>query len=506
MKLAACSRHNPLTNSKYQRKFFVQAAEYINQQNESLDPNPGAYHLLDEMRKRDVASETALIRHLVKQNLHKDAFLWFANILHLNIRPNEHIFGALIHSSVPLKYLHLGKQIQGFSVKVGLDSNVYVGSAIVDLYVKLGSIEDAQRAFLDTHRPNVVSYTTLIRGYIKQGRFDEAVEIFQSMPERNEVSWNTMISGCSQTGRNEEAVNFFVEMLRVGELPTQFTYPCAVIAAANMGSLGMGRSIHACAVKFLDKFSLFLANSLISFYAKCGSMEDSLLVFNRILEKNVVSWNALICGYAQNGQGNDAIEIFMKMKLMGFQPNSVTLLCLLLACDHVGLVDKGYEYFKEAKDDPSLIKAEHYACMIDLLSRSGRFQEAEIFLHDLPFDPGTGFWKALLGGCQIHSNLKLGEVAARKILELETGDVSSYVMLSNAHSAAGRWHSVVKIRQEMREKGLNRIPGSSWVDIKSKIQVFVTGDTRHDCKDEIYMCLGIFLEHAMDWHESSLVP
>lgn len=497
MKLAA--------NGKHKRKFFPQAGEYINQQYASLDPNSGARHLLDEMRKRDAVSETALIRHLVKQSLHKDAFLWFSKILHVNIRPNEHTFGALIHSSILRKDLHLGKQIQGFSIKVGLNFNVYVSSAIVDLYVKFGSIEDAQRAFVDTHRPNVVSYTTLIRGYIKQGRFNEAVEIFQSMPERNGVSWNTMISGCSQTGKNEEAVNFFVEMLRVGELPTQFTYPCAVIAAANMGSLGMGRSIHACAVKFLGKFSLFLANSLISFYAKCGSVEDSLLVFNRILEKNVVSWNAVICGYAQNGQGNDAIEIFKKMKLMGFQPNSVTLLCLLLACDHVGLVDKGYEYFKEAKDDPSLIKAEHYACMIDLLSRSGRFQEAEFFLHDLPFDPGIGFWKALLGGCQIHSNLELGEVAARKILELEPGDVSSYVMLSNAHSAAGRWRSVVKIRHEMREKGLNRIPGSSWVDIRSKIHVFVTGDNRHHCADEIYTCLGIFLEHAMDWHESSVV-
>ncbi|XP_073052595.1 pentatricopeptide repeat-containing protein At5g42450, mitochondrial-like [Primulina eburnea] len=505
MKLAACSRHHPLTVDKYQRKFFPGAGEFINRQYESLDPNPDARHVLDEMHKRDVVSETAVIRHLVKQNFHKDAFIWFSKILHVNIRPDEHTFGALIHSSVLLKDLHLGKQIQGFSIKVGLNSNIYVGSAILDLYVKFGCIEDDHRAFVDTHRPNVVSYTTLIRGYIKQGRFDEAVEIFQSMPERNGVSWNTMISGCSQTGKNEEAVNFFVEMLRAGELPTQFTYPCALISAANMGSLGMGRSIHACAMKFLGKFSLFLANSLISFYAKCGSMEDSLLVFNRILEKNVVSWNAMICGYAQNGQGNDAIEIFKKMKLTGFQPNSVTLLCLLLACDHVGLVDKGYEYFKEAKDDPSLIKAEHYACMIDLLSRSGRFREAEIFIHDLPFDPGIGFWKALLGGCQIHSNLELGEVAARKILELEPGDVSSYVMLSNAHSAAGRWRSVVKIRHEMREKGLNRIPGSSWVDIRSKIHVFVTGDKRHRCADEIYMCLGFFLEHAMDWHESSVV-
>ena len=136
--------------------------------------------------------------------------------------------------------------------------------------------------------------------------------------------------------------------------------------------------------------------------------------------------------------------------------------------------------------------------MVDLLSRSGRFREAEKFICDLPFDPGIGFWKALLGGCQIHSNMELGEYAARKILALDPGDVSSYVMLSNAHSAAGRWQSVSMVRQEMKQKGMERTPGCSWIEIKSKIHVFVTSDKRHGQKDEIYMVLGFFIEHSME--------
>ncbi|CAA2984885.1 pentatricopeptide repeat-containing At5g42450, mitochondrial [Olea europaea subsp. europaea] len=458
-----------------------------------------APQLLDEMSRRDVVSLTALIGNFARQNQHKEAITLFSTMLHLNIRPNEYTFGTVTRSSVLLKDLYLGQQVHSFAKKIGLNSNVFVGSAVLDLYVKFSKIRDAERAFEDMYEPNVVSYTTLVRGYIKEGRLDEAIRIFWSMPERNVVSWNNMISGCSQIGHNEAAVNFFIEMLREGVMPSDCTFPCAMIAAANIGALGMGMSFHACAVKFFGGLDLFLANSLISFYAKCGSMENSLLVFNKLLTRNVVSWNAIICGYAQNGKGNEALEMYKKMKLSGVQPNDVTLLGLLLACNHVGLIDEGYKYFNQARlEDPSQVKAEHYASVVDLLSRSGRFQEAEKFIDDLPFEPGIGFWKALLGGCQIHSNLELGEFAARKILELDPGDVSSYVMISNAHSAAGRWNSVLKVREEMRERGLRRIPGCSWIEIKSKVHVFVTGDKRHGERDEIYRVLRFFIERLMD--------
>ncbi|KAK6140264.1 hypothetical protein DH2020_025960 [Rehmannia glutinosa] len=499
----AIYRHYPHVNYIFPRKSHN--LHFNPTQETVLDLNSDAHQLLDEMPERDVKSATALIGHFAKHNQHREAIVCFLRMLRLDIRPNEYTFGTVFHSSVILKDLHLGKQIHSHAEKLGLSSNVFVGSSILNLYVKLSNIDDALRAFRDINEPNVVSHATLIRGFMKEGRFDEAGAVFRSMPERNVVSWNTMISGCSQSGKNEEAVNFLIEMLRENVVvPSQSTYPCAIIAAANIGALGMGRSIHACAVKFLGQLELglFLANSLISFYAKCGSMVDSLLVFDKMPERNVVSWNAVICGYAQNGQGNRAIEMYQKMKLMGVKPNSVTLLGLLLACNHAGLIDEGYKYFNQ---DPSLLKPEHYACMIDLLSRSGRFQEAERFLNDLPFHPGVGFWKALLGGCQVHWNLELGEIAARKILELDPRDVSSYVMLSNAHSAAGRWESVLSVRHKMREKGLSRIPGSSWIEIRSKIHVFVTGDKRHCNCDEIYMALEFFLEHVMDSQDSNVV-
>ncbi|OIT02657.1 pentatricopeptide repeat-containing protein, mitochondrial [Nicotiana attenuata] len=284
------------------------------------------------------------------------------------------------------------------------------------------------------------------------------MEIFRIIPERNVVSWNAMISGYSQKGRNEEAVNIFVEMLRQGVVPDQSTFPSLFSAAANIAALGRGKSFHACAVKFLG------------------------------------------------GLGRVAIDLSQRMKDMGIKPNSVTLLGLLLACSHVCLVDEAYSYFEQARiQDASLLKSEHYACMVDLLSRSGRFQQAEKFIHDLHFDPGIGFWKALLGGCQIHSNTKLGEYAAQKVLALEPGDVSSYVMLSNAHSAAGRWQSVSIVRKEMRIKGLKTVPGCSWIEIKCKIHVFVTGEKRHAHKPEIYELLDYFLKHGMKSQEADFL-
>lgn len=456
--------------------------------------------MFDEVPDLNVVYATTIIGRFAKQHHYEEAIHLFSRMLLLNIRPSEFTFGTVIPSSTALEDLNLGKQLHAWATKVGLQSNVFVGSAILDLYIKLSSIEEATRVFEDTHNPNVVSYTTMICGLLKRERFEDALKLFQEMPHRNVVSWNAMIGGYSQTGRNEEAVNLFIEMLREGLVPNHSTLPCAIIAAANIAALGMGKSFHACAVKFLGKLDVFVGNSLISFYAKCGSMEDSLLVFDKLSERNIVTWNAVICGYAQNGRGEEAIEFFERMRINGIRPNGVTLLGLLWACNHTGLVEKGYSYFNQAKlEDPGMLKPEHYACMVDLLSRSGRFKEAKEFLYDLPFDPGIGFWKALLGGCQIHSNVELGEFAARRILALDPEDVSSYVMLSNALSVAGKWDNVSNIRREMKEKGMTRVPGCSWIEIKSKVHVFVTGDGNHHMNDEIYTVLRSCTEQIREF-------
>lgn len=191
-----------------------------------------ACQLFDEVSDWDVVSATAIIGRFARLRRHKDAVYLFSSMLVGNIRPNEFTLGTLIHSSTARGDLNTGKQLHAFATKMGLHSNVFVGSAALDFYTKLSTMEEAQSAFEDTHEPNVVSYTTLVCGYLKKERFEDALRLFHEMPERNVVSWNAMIGGYSQTGHNEEAVNLFAKMWRQGLLPNQSTFPCAVSAAA----------------------------------------------------------------------------------------------------------------------------------------------------------------------------------------------------------------------------------------------------------------------------------
>lgn len=485
----------------YEPQSFIADTAFMDSDNGlyncETDGSRAAFKLLDELPDKNVISASALLSRLAKSHRHREVMLLFSRMLLLHIRPNEFTFGTVIHSSIVLKDLNLSRQLHACSTKMGLNSHVFVGSVVLDSYTKSNTMEDARRAFEDTNHPNVVSYTTLICGYLQRGSFHDAVGVFREMPEKNIVSWNAVIGGCSQMGRNEEAVNFFIEMMREGWVPNKESFPCAISAAANIAGLGMGRSFHACLIKCLGKPDVFSGNSLISLYAKCGSVEDGLLVFDKLTERNIVSCNAVICGLGQNGEAKEAIDFFENMQSTGFKPNSVTCLALLWACNHAGLVDEGYSYFNKWRlvEPPGFLKPEHFACMVDLLSRCGRFVEAERFITNLPFDPGVGFWKAVLGGCQIHSNFELGELAARKILALDPTDVSSYVLLSNAHSAAGRWDSVSSVRKEMKVRGLVRVPGCSWIEVKSKLHVFVQSDRNHEQKEEIYMIMGVSLEH-----------
>jgi pentatricopeptide repeat protein len=137
----------------------------------------------------------------------------------------------------------------------------------------------------------------------------------------------------------------------------------------------MGKSFHACAVKTLGEFSVFVVNSLVTFYAKCGSMEDSLRLFCELPGKGIVSWNAVICGCAQNGRGEDAVYFYERMRNTGLRSNSVTLLGSLWVCNHAGLVNKGYSYFKHARlEYLNLFKPKHYT----FIFKCGCFKEARV--------------------------------------------------------------------------------------------------------------------------------
>ncbi|KAJ4795893.1 Pentatricopeptide repeat superfamily protein [Rhynchospora pubera] len=452
-----------------------------------------ARKLFDEITNWDLVSATSIIGAFSRCNHHHDAISMFSHLLSTDVRPNEFTFSTVIHSGSAMCDISTGKQLHACAMKMGFNSNLFVGSSLLNQYAKLGSIQDAEGAFQDIHEPNVVTHTTLINAYLKNRMFCDACYLFESMPERNVVSWNCMIAGCSQHGLNEESVKFFVEMGRQRVPPNKETFPPVFTAAANITALNMGKSFHGLAIKYVgDKeVDVYVANSLINFYAKCGNLEDGMLAFDSIKSRNTVSWSSVICGYACNGKAKEALELYKKARDLDIKPNDSMLHGLLFACNHAGLTDDGYRIFRSVKEEqPEIVKSEHYVSLINLFARAGRFDDAmRVLEEEFHFEPGVGIWKALTGGHQINLNKEMAQFIAKRIKESDPKDSSSYVLMSNMYCSIGQWDDASQIRRDIREKGMKRVTGSSWIEIKNEIHVFSNGYCTHPQSEEIYLIL-----------------
>ncbi|KAJ4751154.1 hypothetical protein LUZ62_085559 [Rhynchospora pubera] len=327
-----------------------------------------ARKLFDEIANWDLVSATYVMSAFSRSNFHHDALHMFSHLLSTDVRPNEFTFSTAIHSGSALCDINMGKQLHACAMKMGLNSNLFVGSSLLNQYAKLGSIKDARGAFEDIHEPNVVAHTTQ------------------------------------------------------GVLPSTSTFPPVFTAAANITALSMGRSSHGLAIKYLgDKeVDVYVANSLINFYAKCNKLEDSVLVFNSIKSRDAVSWSSIICGYACNGKAKKALQLYRRMRDLGMKPNNHTLHGLLIACNHAGLADEGYWLFRlTKKEQPEIMNLEHYVSLINLFAQAGRFDDAmRVLEEEVSFEPGVGIWKALMGGHQIKLNKKMTQFIAKKIKAL----------------------------------------------------------------------------------------
>lgn len=341
-------------------------------------------------------------------------------------------------------------------------------------------MKDAHHMFDRMPDRDVFSWTTMISGYFQSYRIDEACCLFERMPNQDVVSWTAMISGYEQTKQGEEALKLFVQMQRTCMKPIQPTFTSAMSALASLVLLGTGQQVHAHIVKSEFELDVCVNNSVIAMYGKCGSMGDAVQVFDKMPERDVVSWNSLIVGFAQHGHGKVVLELIEQFEQTGLEPNGITFLGVLSACSHAGLVNEGWQYFNSMIREYCITpRADHYACMVDLLARAGLLNEALDFIHKMPFKPHAAVWGALLGSCKIHSNVDLAKYAAEQLFELEPQNATSYVVLSNMYALAGRWDDEAKIRTMKKEKMASKVPGYSWIEIHNRVQTFIAGDILH---------------------------
>ncbi|GKV23654.1 hypothetical protein SLEP1_g33358 [Rubroshorea leprosula] len=373
--------------------------------------------------------------------------------------------------------------------------DVFTWTAMVSGYVQNGMVNEARRFFEEMPEKNSVSWNAMIAGYVQYKKMDMAREMFETMPCRNVTSWNTMITGYAQagygqSGYSEEALRLFVEMKRCGERLNRSSFTCALSTCAQIAALELGKQLHGRLVKAGFETGCFVGNALLLMYCKCGSIDEACTAFEEIAEKDVVSWNTMIAGYARHGFGKVALMIFESMKNAGFKPDDATMVGVLSACSHAGLVERGREYFYSMNQDYGITaNSRHYTCMVDLLGRAGRLDEAQNLMRNMPFEPDAATWGALLGASRKHGNMALAEKAAEVMFEMEPDNAGMYVLLSNLYAASGRWADVGKMRLKMRENGVKKVPGCSWLEVQNKIHTFSVGDSCHPKRDRIYSYL-----------------
>ncbi|XP_061354134.1 pentatricopeptide repeat-containing protein At4g21300 [Gastrolobium bilobum] len=411
----------------------------------------------------DVAVCTAMISGYVLNGLNIDAINIFRWLIQEGMMPNSLTMASVLPACAAMAALKLGKELHCEILKKGLDNVCHVGSAITDMYAKCG-------------------------------RLDLAYRCFRRMSERDSVCWNSMISSFSQNGKPEMAIDLFRQMGMSGTKFDSVSLSATLSACANSPALYYGKEMHGFVVKNAFISDTFVASALIDMYSKCGKLALARCVFDLMEMKNEVSWNSIIAAYGSHGCPRECLDLFHEMIEAGIHPDHVTFLVIISACGHAGLVDEGLYYFQCMTEEYGIhARMEHYACMVDLYGRAGRLHEAFDTIKSMPFTPDAGVWGTLLGACRVHGNVELAKLASRHLLELDPKNSGYYVLLSNVHAGAGEWGSVLKIRSLMKEKGVQKIRGYSWIDVNGGTHMFSAADGSHPQSVDIYLILKSLL-------------
>ncbi|KAL5822868.1 hypothetical protein ACOSQ4_020768 [Xanthoceras sorbifolium] len=439
-----------------------------------------ALALFEKMRKEkmelNVVTWSAVIAGYAQRGHGYEALDVFRQMQSCNSKPNVVTLVSLLSGCASVGDLLHGKETHCYAIRCvlsvdgnDLEDDLQVINALIDMYSKCKSANVA-RAMFDAIAPkdrNVVSWTVMIGGYAQHGEANDALELFSQMLKRdNSVK------------------------------PNAFTISCALVACARLAALRFGRQIHAYVMRNQNESAaLFVDNCLVDMYSKSGDIDAARVVFDNMQQRNAVSWTSLMTGYGMHGHGHESLKIFDEMKKAGLVPDGVTFLVVLYACSHSGMVDQGLAYFNDMSKEFGITPGPgHYACIIDLLGRAGRLDEAMKLIEGMPLKQSPIIWMALLSGCRIHGNVELGEYAASKLIELESDNDGSYTLLSNIYAKAGRWKDVAKIRSLMKHSGIKKRPGCSWVQGKQGTTTFFVGDRTHLDSQKIYEILADLIQ------------
>lgn len=425
-----------------------------------------AHQVFDGMCNRDLVSWNSLICGYSQCNKFEEVLGLFNSMQEANVKADAVTMVRVILASIYLGNWDTADSMVKYIEENNIETNVYLGNTLVDMYGRRGWVVLAWETFNQMRYKNVVSWNAMIRGYVKARLLVDARKLFDVMPKRDVISWTSMITGYSQANQSAEAVKLFREMMLAKVKPDEITVASVLSSCAHLGSLDVGEAIHEYIQRHAIKSDIYVGNSLIDMYCKCGVVEKALVVFHEMKKKDSVSWTSLISGLAVNGFADYAIELFTQMLREGLQPTHGTFVGVLLACTHAGLIDEGLKFFGSMKTVYGLTpEMKHYGCVVDLLSRSGHLGRAYEFMKTMPIDPDVVVWRILLSACKLHGNLVLAEIATNKLLELDPSNSGNYILLSNTYAGSDRWDDARNIRELMKDTGVLKPSGWSSIEV-----------------------------------------
>ncbi|ERN03818.1 pentatricopeptide repeat-containing protein At2g02750 [Amborella trichopoda] len=386
-------------------------------------------------------------------------------------KPNSVTFMTVLSACAGALALQYGREIHSLSLKFEGGNSVLTGTALIDMYSKCGFINQAQAVFNTMSERNTVTWNSLISGLILNGHHEEAMDTFSLMKTQgirlDSSTWLVLIGGFSRQKLGQEALDLFREMLAKGVKPCLKSITSLLQACSSLSNLSHGREIHGYTVRSGLDSDHFLLTALVDMYSKCGSMDRAQRAFNEAQwAHDPAPYNAMIGGYGKNGQLDMALNIYNQMIEDDIKPNSATITSVLSVFNHAGVVDQGWRFFEEVRREyHEDLTIDHYACMADLLGRAGRLVEARELIRGMPMKPLNSMFASLLGACSLHCNVEIGEEMADILFELEPENPAPVVVLSNIYANLGRWGSAENAREMMRERGLKKVPGRSWIGL-----------------------------------------
>ncbi|KAK7269537.1 hypothetical protein RIF29_22268 [Crotalaria pallida] len=408
-----------------------------------------AHHVFSDMVYRDTVSWSTLIAGYSLNCLYQGSCQLYIRMVNMGLTTNAIVATSVLPALGKLKLLKHGKEMHNYVIKGGLVSDAVVGSALIDMYANCGSIREAE-------------------------------SVFEYISGKDIMVWNSLIVGYNFVGDFESAFLTFRRIWEAEHRPNSITLISVLPICTKLGALRQGKEIHGYATKSDLGLNASIGNSIIDMYSKCGFLELGVKVFNQMMVKNVITFNTMISACGTHGLAEKGLAFYEQMRVAGVRPNNVTFIALLSACSHAGLVERGWLLYNSMIHDYRIEPdMEHYSCMVDLFGRAGDVDGAYKFITKMPAMPDANVLGSLLGACRLHNKMELAELLAQHIFQLNAQDSGHYVLLSNLYASRKQWEEMSKVRTMMKDKDLEKKPGSSWIQVGRCIHVFHAKSTFH---------------------------